>query len=76
MAEATLTPYLECGRVINTHGCRGGIKVEPWADSPMDLCRLGHLFLRRGADMLGWTLDELMEQTIAAMQASPAANGN
>ena len=26
--------------------------------------------------MLGWTLDELMEQTIAAMQASPAANGN
>ena len=56
MAEATLTPYLECGRVINTHGCRGGIKVEPWADSPMDLCRLGHLFLRRGADMLPLTV--------------------
>ena len=32
--------------------------------------------IERGADMLGWTLDELMEQTIAAMQASPAANGN
>ena len=56
MAEATLTPYLECGRVINTHGCRGGIKVEPWADSPADLCRLGHLFLRRGADMLPLTV--------------------
>lgn len=32
--------------------------------------------IERGADMLGWTLDELLEQTIAAMQASPAANGN
>ena len=32
--------------------------------------------IERGAEMLGWTLDELMEQTIAAMQASPAANGN
>ena len=32
--------------------------------------------IERGADMLGWTLDELMEQTIAAMQVSPAANGN
>ena len=32
--------------------------------------------IERGADMLGWTLDDLMEQTIAAMQASPAANGN
>ena len=32
--------------------------------------------IERGADMLGWSLDELMEKTIAAMQASPAANGN
>ena len=32
--------------------------------------------IERGADMLGWSLDELMERTITAMQASPAANGN
>ena len=32
--------------------------------------------IERGADMLGWSLDELMERTINAMQASPAANGN
>ena len=32
--------------------------------------------IERGADMLGWSLDELMGKTIAAMQASPAANGN
>ena len=32
--------------------------------------------IERGADMLGWSLDELMERTITAMQASTAANGN
>ena len=32
--------------------------------------------IERGADMFGWSLDELMERTITAMQASPAANGN
>ena len=32
--------------------------------------------IERGAAMLGWSLDELMERTIAAMQASDAANGN
>ena len=32
--------------------------------------------IERGADMLGWSLDELMEKMIAAMQVSPAANGN
>ena len=32
--------------------------------------------IERGADMLGWSLDELMERTITAMQASLAANGN
>lgn len=56
MADATLTPYLECGRIINTHGCRGGIKVEPWADSPTDLCRLGHLYLRRETGMVPLTV--------------------
>ncbi len=27
------SPYLEAGRIINTHGIRGEIKIEPWADS-------------------------------------------
>lgn len=52
MADACLTRYLECGRIINTHGCRGGLKAEPWADDPADLCRLKRLFLRRGDQML------------------------
>ena len=29
--------------------------------------------IQRGADMLGWSLDELIERTILAMRATPAA---
>lgn len=56
MTDISLTPYLECGRIINTHGCRGGIKVEPWADSPEGLCRLERLYIRRGDTWQGLTL--------------------
>lgn len=43
-----LTPYLECGRIINTHGCRGGMKVDPWMDSPEDFCALKRVFVGEG----------------------------
>ena len=26
--------YLECGKIINTHGVAGGVKLESWCDSP------------------------------------------
>ncbi len=26
--------FLEAGRIVNTHGVRGEVKIEPWADSP------------------------------------------
>ena len=25
---------IECGKIINTHGIKGEVKIEPWADSP------------------------------------------
>lgn len=40
--------YLECGRIINTHGCDGGMKLESWCDSPAVLCGLKRLYLREG----------------------------
>ena len=30
--------YLEAGKIINTHGIRGELKVQPWCDSPEFLC--------------------------------------
>ncbi|MDO4174562.1 MAG: ribosome maturation factor RimM [Eubacteriales bacterium] len=26
--------YLEIGKIVNTHGIRGDVKVQPWCDSP------------------------------------------
>ncbi len=40
--------YLECGKIINTHGCRGDVKVEPWTDTPRDLIDLGRVFVGDG----------------------------
>lgn len=36
-------PYLEIGKIINTHGVRGEVKLEPWADSPAQLKDLRHM---------------------------------
>ena len=37
--------FLEIGRIINTHGVRGELKLEPWADSPQQLKSLKALWL-------------------------------
>ena len=36
--------YLECGKIINTHGFRGTVKLESWCDSPTVLAELKRLF--------------------------------
>ena len=43
-------PYIECAKIINTHGCHGGIKMESWCNEPEDLASLKRIFvLRNGA---------------------------
>ena len=42
--------YLECGKIINTHGVRGGLKLESWCDTPQDLASLKKVFLQNGAE--------------------------
>ena len=36
---------LECGKIVNTHGIRGEVKIVPWADSPEFLCDLPALYI-------------------------------
>lgn len=36
---------LECGKIVNTHGIRGEVKIQPWADSPEVLCALPALYI-------------------------------
>jgi len=37
--------YIECGKIINTHGCRGGIKAESWCNSEQELAELKRVFI-------------------------------
>ena len=37
--------YLECGKIVSTHGVRGELKVTPWCDSPEFLCDFETLYL-------------------------------
>ena len=43
--------YLECGKIINTHGFRGAVKLESWCNGPEDLAALSRLFLKEKGEM-------------------------
>jgi len=37
--------YLEAGRIVNTHGVHGEVKLQPWADSPGFLAAFERLYI-------------------------------
>ena len=37
--------YLEVGKILNTHGVRGELKVQPWLDSPLLFQQLSTLLV-------------------------------
>ena len=42
--------YIECGKIINTHGFRGGLKLDSWCNTPADLASLKRYFIREGGN--------------------------
>ena len=40
--------YLECGKIVTTHGVRGEVKAEVWMDSPAEMTRLKTVYLEEG----------------------------
>ena len=40
--------FLEAGQIVRTHGVRGELVLEPWADSPEFLAGVKHLYFDRG----------------------------
>ena len=40
--------YIECGKIINTHGCHGGLKLESWCNTPEDLAQMKHVYICEG----------------------------
>ncbi|MBQ9803182.1 MAG: 16S rRNA processing protein RimM [Clostridia bacterium] len=43
--------YPECGKIINTHGCRGGVKIEPWCDSPAVFAALPTVYFKENGEL-------------------------
>lgn len=39
--------YLECGKIVTTHGVRGEVKVQPWCDGPAFLKEFRTFYLDR-----------------------------
>ena len=39
--------YLECGKIVNTHGVKGAVKIESWCDSPEILADLPCLYFKK-----------------------------
>ena len=37
--------YLELGKVVNTHGIRGEIKIQPWCDDPNLFDQLSYFYI-------------------------------
>ena len=40
--------YLECGKIVTTHGVLGEIKVQPWCDAPEELTGVATLYFDEG----------------------------
>jgi len=37
--------FLEAGKIVNTHGIRGEVKIVPWCDTPEFLCGFDVIYL-------------------------------
>ena len=37
--------FIETGKIVNTHGVRGEVKILPWADSPEFLLDFDHFYM-------------------------------
>lgn len=42
--------YLEAGKIVNTHGIRGEVKIMPYCDSPELLCEFDRLFMGKSLE--------------------------
>lgn len=46
MSKNSDNKYLECGKIINTHGIKGAVKLESWCDYPETLANLENIFFK------------------------------
>ena len=40
-----LIAFPECGKIVNTHGVMGAVKIESWCNTPAVLAKLKRVYL-------------------------------
>ncbi len=53
---------LEVGKIINTHGLKGEVKVSPWTDTPDCFEDLKTLYLKKGKEDISLTITGIKYQ--------------
>ncbi len=51
--------FLECGKIHNTHGIRGALKVEPYCDSAKVFASLPVVYLRDGENFIPLKVEQV-----------------
>ena len=51
-------PYIECAKIVNTHGCHGGVKLESWCNTPEELESLSRIYLKNGASYVEYKIQK------------------
>ena len=46
MCNNNIKQYLECGKIVNTHGIKGAVKLESWCDYPETLADLEFVYFK------------------------------
>ena len=44
--------FLECAKIINTHGCHGDVKLESWCNTPQILASFKAVYLKKGDEYI------------------------
>lgn len=53
---------LEIGKIVNTHGLRGEVKIVPWMDSPDDFEDIKHVFIKQKSETVELTIKNVKYQ--------------
>jgi len=58
--------FLEAGKIVNTHGIRGEVKIIPYTDTPELLCEFDSLFIGKNYDRIIIERSRVFKNTVIA----------
>ncbi len=56
--------FIEIGKIINTHGVKGAIKVEPWCDNPSVLAKMKRVYFAPKNKGDGYSLTNVLSGSV------------